>query len=172
MSIYVEWAKEVIELYVKEGKIAENKKLKANELMMEKAACFVSIHLKNKNLRGCIGTIAPREETLYEEIRNNAISASTEDPRFYPIDISELNNLVINIDILGTIYKLKDFGILNPEKYGVIVEKGRQRGLLLPNLEGVDTVERQLEIAKEKAGLTGYTNNEIEISYFSVTRYY
>lgn len=172
MSIYVEWAKEVIELYVKEGKISENKKIKDNELMKQKAACFVSIHLKNKNLRGCIGTILPYEETVYSEIRNNAISASTRDPRFYPVEVSELEDLVISVDILSPIYKLQDFGILNPKKYGVIVKKGIRKGLLLPDLEGVNTVERQLEIAKEKAGLTGYKNNEIEISYFSVTRYY
>lgn len=172
MSIYVEWAKEVIESYIKHNRIPENMKFRNNESLTKKAACFVSIHLKNGSLRGCVGTILPYEETLYEEIRNNAISASTRDTRFYPVSVDELEELEISVDVLSEIWEVEDRNILNPKKYGVIVEKNGKRGLLLPDLEGVDSVESQLRIAREKAGLFGYTNDEVKISCFTVTRYH
>lgn len=171
MSIYVEWAKEVIKNYILNNADVENESIKNDGNMKKKSACFVSIHLKNGNLRGCIGTIVPYENCLYEEIRNNAISASTKDPRFYPVTENELKDLVINVDVLSDIKKVEDCGILNPKKHGIIVEKNGRRGLLLPDLEGVDTLEQQISIAKDKAGLHACPNDELNLSYFTVTRY-
>lgn len=172
MSLYVDWAKEVINCYIMNNKNTENAVFKNDENMKKKAACFVSIHLKDGSLRGCIGTILPYENTLYEEIRNNAISASTRDPRFYPVGKNDLKDLVINVDVLSEIKKVEEKEMLNPKKHGIIVEKNGRRGLLLPDLDGIDTLEQQINIAKEKAGLHGYSNNELNLSYFTVQRYF
>lgn len=172
MSIYVEWAIKVIDNYIKYDKIIDDEEFKGKNELMRKAACFVSIHTKDKNLRGCIGTILPFEENLYEEIRNNAISASTRDPRFYPIREEELEDLEINVDVLGEIEEVEDITTLDPKVYGVIVEKSGRKGLLLPNLEGVDTVDQQIDIATQKAGLGHCAKENLKISRFKVERYY
>lgn len=122
------------------------------ELSNRSAGAFVSIH-KNGALRGCIGTIGPTKPYLAEEIIENAISASTRDPRFSPITKDELFELEINVDVLGEIEPIESEDELDVVRYGVIVNKGGRQGLLLPNLDGVDTVEEQLSIAKRKAGL-------------------
>lgn len=122
------------------------------ELSNRRAGAFVSIH-KNGALRGCIGTIGPTKDYLAEEIIENAISASTRDPRFSPITKDELFELEINVDVLGEIEPIASEDELDVIRYGVIVAKGGRQGLLLPNLDGVNTVEEQLSIAKRKAGL-------------------
>ena len=122
------------------------------ELTKRRAGAFVSIH-KNGALRGCIGTIAPTKDCLAEEIIENAISASTRDPRFSPVRKEELFELEINVDVLGEIEPIASEDELDVIRYGVIVRKGNKQGLLLPNLDGVDTIEEQLSIAKRKAGL-------------------
>ncbi|MBQ9277459.1 MAG: AmmeMemoRadiSam system protein A [Lachnospiraceae bacterium] len=122
------------------------------ELSNKRAGAFVSIH-KNGALRGCIGTIGPTKLYLAEEIIENAISASTRDPRFLPITKDELFELEINVDVLGEIEPIESEDELDVVRYGVIVNKGNKQGLLLPNLDGVDTIEEQLSIAKRKAGL-------------------
>lgn len=122
----------------------------------EKKACFVS--LKNRSdgsLRGCIGTLEPTCSCLGEEIIRNAISSATRDPRFEPVTAGELDNIKVSVDVLGTPEKVQGPQCLDPKRYGVIVEKGERRGVLLPDLEGVDTVEEQLFIASRKAGLAG-----------------
>lgn len=138
----------------------------------DRAGCFVSIHTASSgDLRGCIGTIAPVQDTLAEEIIMNAISASTRDPRFPPIDASELDNLEINVDVMG-MPEPASIEDLDPKKYGVIVSKAGRRGLLLPDLEGVDSIEQQLMIACNKAGITpslGFT--DIDIERFEVVRH-
>ena len=169
MSKYTEFAKKIIETYVREAEIYEDMELKKQ--FVERAACFVSIHLITGELRGCIGTIIPYEDTLYEELQNNAISAATRDPRFLPIKEGELPNLKIKVDVLSDIKEVKDMAMLNPKIHGIIVEKMGRRGLLLPNLEGIDSLEQQITIAKEKAGLSNVPNNEINLSYFTVERY-
>lgn len=172
MSKYVDWARLVISEYVKNNEIIDLEEYKNLDAFKKKAATFVSIHLKDGSLRGCIGTIYPYEENVYLEIRNNAISAAVRDPRFFPIKPSELDSLDISVDLLSDIKKVTDRNMLDPKKYGVIVEKNGRRGLLLPNLDGVDTVEAQIDIAKRKAGIENYSNDDIEISYFSVIRYH
>lgn len=159
MDAYITIAKATIEKYVKSSRrlqleeiqaLLEDKTLK--ELTEERAGAFVSLH-KNGHLRGCIGTIGPTADSLFDEIVYSAISACSSDPRFPPVQLEELPELEIKVDRLYPPELIKDISELDVIKYGVIVEKGRRRGLLLPNLEGVDTAEEQVAIAMQKAGI-------------------
>lgn len=127
--------------------------LAIRELETMRAGAFVSLH-KDGKLRGCIGTISATLPCVADEIIENAISASTRDPRFDPVTEEELPYIEYSVDVLGDAEKIKSPKDLDVKRYGVIVTKGMRRGLLLPNLEGVDTVEEQLSIAKQKAGLS------------------
>ncbi|MFQ6066640.1 MAG: AmmeMemoRadiSam system protein A [bacterium] len=162
-------AKRTIEEYVRSGKVI-SPPTQIPEAFQKKAGTFVSLHKKGK-LRGCIGTYLPTQDSLTHEIIKNAISAATQDPRFPPVDPGEIKDLEISVDVLSKPERVKSKSELHPKKYGVIVSKGWQRGLLLPDLEGVDTVEQQLEIAKQKAGLGGTSVEELDIQRFTVTRY-
>ena len=134
------------------------------------AGVFVSLHKKGR-LRGCIGTYLSRQDNIAGEIVENAISAATRDPRFPPVSEDELTDLEILVDVLSPPQSVHSKEVLDPEKYGVIVGKGWQKGLLLPDLEGIDTVEQQLAIAKQKAGLSDVPDEDLEIHRFTVTRY-
>lgn len=122
------------------------------ELTGQAAGVFVSLH-KDGRLRGCIGTIAPTEENVAKEILQNAVSAGTRDPRFPPVRADELDELEYSVDVLGQPEPVQSPAQLDPKQYGVIVSYGRKRGLLLPDLDGVDTVEEQVEIARQKGGI-------------------
>ena len=131
----------------------------------QRAGSFVSVH-ENGMLRGCIGTILPVRDTLAEEIVRNAVSAVSEDPRFAPVTPDELDDLEINVDILTEPEDISSMDELDVKKYGVIVTSGYKRGLLLPDLEGVDTVIEQVLIAKRKAGIGDrepYTMQRFEV---------
>ena len=121
-------------------------------------------------LRGCIGTIAATTDCIAEEIIQNAISASTKDPRFNPIAEEELPFLDISVDVLGDAEEIASPAELDVKRYGVIVTKGFRRGLLLPDLEGVDTVEDQISIAKRKAGI--YPEEKVKLERFEVIRHH
>jgi AmmeMemoRadiSam system protein A len=136
--------------------------------MKERRGVFVSIKKKGQ-LRGCIGTFQPTTPNVATEIINNAISAAINDPRFNPITPDELEDLEISVDVLSPPEKIKSKRELDPKKYGVIVQKGFRRGLLLPDLEGVDTVDYQISIAKAKAGIR--EDEEVELYRFEVKRY-
>ena len=133
-----------------------------------RAGAFVSIK-KHGNLRGCIGTISPTQKTLALEIVHNAISSGTADPRFSSIQESELSDLVFSVDVLSPAEPVQDKSTLDVKRYGVIVTQGNRRGLLLPNLEGVDSVEQQLAIACQKAGIPPSQSYAIE--RFEVVRH-
>lgn len=170
---YVELAQDNIERFIRCGMpIDLTSELKAelpSEMTTERAGVFVSIH-EQGDLRGCIGTIAPTTACIAEEIIQNGISAATRDPRFPPIEERELNALEINVDVLLEPEPVSSIKELDPKNYGVIVTKGFRRGLLLPDLEGVDTVEDQLAIAKRKAGIRVDDKN-VEIERFKVIRH-
>ena len=138
------------------------------ELLEHRAGAFVSIH-KDRRLRGCIGTISPTRACLAEEIIHNAVSASTRDPRFPPIRPDELNRLEINVDVLGEPEDIDSPSELDVKRYGVIVSSGFRRGLLLPDLEGVDTVEEQISIARQKAGIG--SREKVSLQRFEVVRH-
>lgn len=166
-SLPVGWARLVLENYVANGLRPELPE-EWQELMGERAGAFVTLK-KDGNLRGCIGTIMPAYANLAEELANNAVSAGTNDPRFRPVEVSELEKLEYSVDILGAPEKCSRED-LDPQKYGVIVSSGNRRGLLLPALEGVETVEEQLGIALEKARIK--PDEDYEIERFKVVRYY
>jgi len=123
-----------------------------DDMVGRRAGAFVSLH-EFGNLRGCIGTIAPARHSLAEEIIMNGVAAATEDPRFAPVRPAELDHLSYSVDVLGEPEPVDSLEQLDPARYGVIVTRGFKRGLLLPDLEGVDTVMDQIAIAKQKAGI-------------------
>lgn len=136
---------------------------------MGKRGVFVSIK-KHGQLRGCIGTIEPTKDNVAEEVIHNAVSASTRDPRFPSITPDELEDLTISVDLLSPLEKVTDQGQLNPKKYGVLVSSKSKKGVLLPDLEGVDTVEEQLRIAKRKGSIA--LQEKFKIQRFEVKRFY
>ena len=167
MHPFVELAKNTIESFIKEGIIITPPSPLPPELH-QKAGVFVSLK-KHGELRGCIGTYLPTSESLASEIIANAVSAAIKDPRFTPVKVDELNDLSYSVDVLSTPEKVSDISELNPKKYGIIIGSGLRRGLLLPDLEGVDTIEEQIRITKMKAGILPH--EEIEIYRFEVKRY-
>src|SRR4030042_3153210 len=167
MHPLIELAKNSVEAYVREGRIIKSPDPLPPK-MDEKAGVFVCLK-KHGQLRGCIGTFMPSCESIGAETIRNAISAATQDHRFSPVTEDELGELVYSVEVLSCPAKLKDLSELNPKKYGVIVVSGQRRGLLLPDLEGVDTVEEQLRITKMKAGIL--PQEGIEIYRFEVKRY-
>ena len=141
-----------------------------SDLLSTRAACFVSLKTLDGHLRGCIGTIEPARETLAEEIIANAINAATRDPRFSPVSGEELSQLRYSVDVLSAT-EPATLADLDPSVYGVVVadESGSHRGLLLPDLEGVDSVAKQVEIAARKAGISPET--PIKLARFRVSRF-
>ncbi|MDX1358789.1 MAG: AmmeMemoRadiSam system protein A, partial [Clostridia bacterium] len=162
-SPYVKLARDTIEHYVRTG--LEPEKVRNGG---ERKGTFVSIK-KNGRLRGCIGTTGPTEDCVENEIIDNAIKAATKDPRFPPITEEELPDLVISVDVLFPPEKIDSRDMLDVREYGVIVSKGFRKGLLLPNLEGIDTVDEQINIALQKGGISPDENFKME--RFRVVRY-
>ncbi len=167
---YVRLARQTIEAYVGERKQISIPKDLPEEMYESRAGVFVSLKEEGR-LRGCIGTIAPVQKNIAEEIIANAISASTKDPRFHPVQPDELDKLVYSVDVLGTPEAITSPDELDVKRYGVIITKGRKRGLLLPNLDGVDTVEDQITIAKQKAGISTY-DDDVQLERFEVVRHF
>ena len=141
----------------------------SKELIAGRAGVFVSLK-KDGMLRGCIGTIAPVRENIAQEIAHNALSAAFSDPRFSEVTEDELSSLVYSVDVLSPPEKISSKEALDVKRYGVIVTKGSRRGLLLPNLETVNTVDEQIEIACKKGGIDISENPELE--RFEVVRHY
>ena len=162
-----ELARKSVEEFVRHGKELPPPEELTPE-MKEKAGVFVSIK-KGGGLRGCIGTFLPYTENVANEIIKNAISAATKDPRFDPVTEDILNDLEYSVDVLSPPEKISDISELDPKKYGVIVVHGSRKGLLLPDLEGVDSAEEQLRIAKMKAWIN--PDEKVEIFRFMVSRY-
>ena len=167
---YVQLARKSVEYYILHHRKMEMPEDLPEELLTKRAGAFVSIHEHGK-LRGCIGTIAPVRDCVAREIIDNAVSASTRDPRFDPIRAHELKWLEISVDVLGGAEPIKSPAELDVKRYGVIVTKGMKRGLLLPDLDGVDTVEEQISIAKSKAGIADWDTN-VELQRFEVVRHH
>lgn len=162
----VKLAKDTIENYIRQGNIIRPENL--SDDMKEQAGVFVSIK-KHGNLRGCIGTFEPTQANIAEEIIYNAINSATQDPRFPRINESELDELEYSVDILTLPKPVTDTSKLNAKKHGIIVQRGWQRGLLLPDLEGVDTLNQQVEICRMKAGIP--PDEPVELFSFEVRRY-
>lgn len=180
---YVALARASVETYIKTGRalklsdyqnqveqlFGSDTGMLPEDMLSKQAGVFVSIHEWGE-LRGCIGTIAPTTNCIAEEIIQNGISASTRDPRFPAIEEYELDQLDISVDVLSDVEPISSMEELDVERYGVIVTKGFKRGLLLPNLEGVDSVEDQVAIVKQKAGIR-VDDRDVELERFEVIRH-
>lgn len=166
---WVQLARLSLETYVHTGRRLERLPDNLSQELSEQAAgAFVSLHIDGR-LRGCIGTIAPTQENVAWEIVHNAISACTRDPRFPPVRASELDKLEYSVDVLGQPEPVDSPAQLDSKQYGVIVSSGHRRGLLLPDLDGVDTVEQQLDIARQKGGIGA--KDPCQIQRFKVVRH-
>lgn len=166
---FVKLARYSLETFVKTDKPAVLPDHLPEELMNRRAGAFVSLH-KDGNLRGCIGTIMATQDNLAEEIIQNAISACSRDPRFDPVKMEELDDIEYSVDVLGDPERVFTLQDLDARRYGVIVENDGRRGLLLPDLEGVDTPEEQIAIAKRKAGIR--PEEKVMLFRFEVVRHH
>jgi len=166
---YVALARLSVETFVSTGQPATLPDNLPSELLETQAGAFVSLH-EHGQLRGCIGTISATADCVAEEILANGISACSRDPRFDPVTPDELDHLEYSVDVLGEAERILSPDDLDPVRYGAIVTQGWKRGLLLPNLDGVDTVEEQLAIAKQKAGISPLDPN-VTLERFEVVRH-
>lgn len=164
----VDLARRALEAYIQKGKTISPPE-HMSDLLLKRAGVFVSIK-KHGQLRGCIGTIESTQENMAEEIIQNALSAGTRDPRFNPVSQGELKDLTYSVDMLYPPEAILGLEELDPKRYGVIVRNGDKSGLLLPNLEGIDTPEEQVEIARQKAGIR--SGELVNLERFEVVRYY
>jgi AmmeMemoRadiSam system protein A len=121
---------------------------------LDHGGVFVSLHLPDGSLRGCLGTVAATRGCLAEEVVANAVAASSRDPRFLPVSQDELEGLHVSVDVLGEPEEVEGPAELDPARYGIIVrtEDGRQ-ALLLPDLVGVTSTDQQLRLTCRKGGI-------------------
>ena len=164
----VRLAKQTVEEYVTQGTVPQPSPDDLTEELRERAGVFVSLH-KQGQLRGCIGTFEPTRANVAEEVIANAVSSAIRDPRFPPVSPSELPDLDYKVDILTSPEPVQSEAELDPKRYGVIVASGPRRGLLLPDLEGVNTVEEQIDICRRKAGIR--PNEPVTLHRFEVRRF-
>lgn len=171
---YTRIAFESIKLYLSEESMPDPGLAWIPEEFYElQRGCFVSLHLQDNELRGCIGTLEPHEKNLFEEIRRNAISAAFKDNRFPPLSVYEFPHVKISVDVLTPPERVFSADDLDPDIYGLIITDGRlQRGVLLPSIPGIDTVERQIQVVKRKAGLSHADDRTLEFYRFASSRYH
>ncbi len=163
----VDLARESVYLHVS-GRAAPVVPANTPAEFLRPAGAFVSLKMGGR-LRGCIGTFLPTKETLAQEIIQNAVGSATRDRRFAPVTLAELDDVVFSVDILSPPESVSGVRELDCKKYGVIVRAGSRRGLLLPDIEGIESVEEQVSIAKKKAGIG--VDQAVELARFWVTRY-
>ncbi len=170
---FVSLAHRAVQEYVRHGQRLETPHDEALTAARDtRAGTFVSIHKKNGDLRGCIGTFKPVYPTLADEIIENAIASASRDPRFYPIQEWELGDLDISVDVLSEPEPINSLDELDPNVYGVIVtdSQGTRRGLLLPMLEQVQSAQEQVDIARQKAYIG--VDEPVKLFRFRVQRYH
>lgn len=150
-----ELARNAVEAYVLSGRVVGPPPFPETSQLGRPSACFVCIKTRARELRGCIGTIEPEHGTLAEEVVANAVKAATRDPRFPPVSVEELPSLFYSVDVLGSLEPAQ-FEDLNPATFGVVVtdRSGSRRGLLLPDIESIETAGQQVGVAARKAGIT------------------
>lgn len=166
---YLKLAKETTETYIRNKKKVKTPQNLPSKMLENRGGVFVSLHRKNdQSLRGCIGTFAPTQDNVAQEIINNAIAA-TQDPRFERVRPEELDNLTYKVDVLSPVKKAK-LEDLDPKKYGLLVEAfGNRKGLLLPDLPGIETAQQQLEFCRKKGGIAAW--EKVKLYTFTVERH-
>ena len=168
-SLPVRLAKESLRYYMQHAALMTEPSGALPPELTNRAGVFVSLK-KQGQLRGCIGTILPTQPSAAREIIRNAVSAATEDPRFSQVTSAELDELEVSVDILSSPERIESMDKLDPKRFGVIVRRGSRSGVLLPDLAGVDTVEDQVDIACEKAGIR--SGEPVDLDRFEVRRYH
>ena len=158
-----------VESYVKSRELLSVPEQGLDDFRNQKAGVFVTLMTSKDQLRGCIGTIRPVYDNVLLETIQNSVSAAQRDPRFRPVSAEELENLVYSVSVLHDPEPANSLDELNPQKYGVIVAAQGRRGLLLPDLEGIETAQQQVHHAMLKAGLKPGTT--IELYRFQVDKY-
>jgi AmmeMemoRadiSam system protein A len=153
-SLITGLARDAVEAYVLKSLLVEPALKAEASLLNRPSACFVCIKTARRELRGCIGTVEPEKGTLAEEVVANAIKAATRDPRFHPLSRDELPSLRYSVDVLGRLEQAR-FEDLNPAIFGVVVtdRSGSRCGLLLPDIESIETADQQVGVAAKKAGI-------------------
>ena len=169
MHPLVKLAKDAVERYIREHTVPPVRDEDLTPEMRERAGVFVCLKIRGM-LRGCIGTFEPAEKDVATETVRNAVSAATCDPRFTCVRTEELPEIEYSVDVLTPPERVSGPADLDPKRYGVIVQAGRRRGLLLPDLEGVDTAEQQISISMQKACIP--PGAEITLYRFEVKRYH
>lgn len=173
-SPYAQLAYDTIKSYLETGTLQDLDAIELPDLLLETSrGCFVSLHLENDELRGCIGTLEPHEKNLAEEIRRNAMSAAFHDQRFNPLSIEEFPTIKLSVDVLTEPERIYSTDDLDPFVYGLIITDGKfHRGVLLPSIPGIDSVEKQIQVVKRKAGLEMADERNLEFYRFSSNRYH
>lgn len=162
-------ARAAVEAYVRDRRTIAVPPNTPRDLLEHRAGTFVTLY-EDGELRGCIGTIGPTRDNIALEIIGNAQASCSRDPRFRPVTSDELDYLTYSVDVLSESEDINSLDQLDPNRYGVIVSKGLRRGLLLPRLDGVDTVAQQIAIARRKAGI-GDTEKGVKLQRFEVVRH-
>jgi AmmeMemoRadiSam system protein A len=168
MHYFIMLAQEAIKTYLSTGQVV-TPPVKLPACLQTPGAVFVSLHTATGQLRGCRGTLTPTEPTLAEAIIKTAIASATDDPRFPPMLLPEMNGLQIKIDVLSPLEPVTDISLLDEKVYGVVIKAGSRRAVLLPDIAAVDSVSRQLEMVRRKAGI-GF-DEPADLFRFTVTRY-
>jgi len=168
-SEIVQLARAAVETYVRQGERLDDHMVREPNWKAQRAAAFVSIFDASGELRGCIGTTTPHRSSLAAEVIHNAIAAASTDPRFIPVAPAELDELRYKVDVLSPPELVDDESRLDARRYGVVVEQGQRCGVLLPDLDGVDTPTQQIAIARRKAGI--HADEPTNLYRFKVTRY-
>ena len=168
MHPFIALAYQALEIYLKTGQFMAPPVPLPDE-MAEPAAVFVSLHLADGQLRGCRGSITPTQLNLAEAIIHTAVASAIDDPRFPPMTAEELPGLKVKVDVLSPLEPVTDISQLDEKIYGVLVQSGQHRALLLPDIAAVDSVPRQLELVRRKAGLSA--GEPAEVYRFTVVRY-
>ncbi len=172
-SIHTTIALKAIREFLKTGTTRQIENSDIPKELSLKAACFVTLKTDSDKLRGCIGTLSPVYKNLYIEIIKNAVASASRDYRFSPVTLNELRNIKLSVEVLYPPEKIDDISLLNPKIFGAIIsDKSGRKGVLLPDIEGVDTVENQIKIIKRKAGIVQTSNKGLTFYRFKTDKFY
>jgi len=172
-SIYTKIALNAIKEFLETGTTGKIEKQKVPKELLIKAACFVTLKTDTNKLKGCIGTLNPIYKNLYTEIIKNAVASAVRDYRFTPLTINELNKIKLSVEVLYPPEKIDDITLLNPKIYGAIIsDKTGKKGVLLPDIKGVETINEQIKIIKYKAGIMQTSDEGLTFYRFKTEKYY
>ncbi|MFP4620546.1 MAG: AmmeMemoRadiSam system protein A [Bacteroidales bacterium] len=171
-TIYAKIAFDAILLYMKTGKKIFKDESEIPTALKLKLPCFVSIY-SNGDLRGRKGSVEPKHNSLYNEIIENAVSSVEETNKTDPLKEEELDNITLTVDVLSNPKPVENKSFLKPGKHGIIIEDdGGKKAFVLPETDGIETVEQQMQAARKKAGIDEKVpENELKLLNFTVTKY-